>query len=361
MRKIFSFVDLFRRRSALEAHLFPDSVLPVFLDFEYHHYALGDLLTKQVEAACHAIKSGCNEVDLYVGVDPNRPAAPTQGFITTENYVFHLDNLAAAMLCQPMLRSLNFVRDSGLTLNFLRKSAARQKHPMWPSFRSQLDRQVHYPLGHSAINKHFFEHGSIPMLSSPRGYEQWADRFLKKHFLDKFVVVINPRQSRLTATPATTYRDADVSVWNAFLRRAGQEFPKVHFIRVGGYSELDTEGLALPNVTATRALGLDLAHELALLVRADMFIGTSSGFATMATFSDLPYMICNIEPYFAKYAEVSVGENYPFAQPGQSLYWPKEDAEMMFAYLDRELDRIRIFGQTRRARNVPGGEHFAEI
>ncbi len=342
MKKLLSFGRLAKHRHLIEEHICPDRVFPAFIDFEYHHYALGDMLTKEIEIACHAIDTNCSAVDLYVSVDPFRPAAPTQGFITPENYTFHLDNLAGAMFCQPLLRSLHFLRDCSMTMNLVRKAAKRQKRPMWPPYKVQLDRHVHYPFGHMVINRHFVKHGSIPTLTAPKGYDQWVDRFVEKQLPGKFIVVVNPRQSSLTPNPATTYRDADLSIWNSFFERVWRQYPQVQFIHVGGYNEIDSEAMKLPNVTAARSLGLELAHELALIVRADMFIGTSSGFATMATFTKVPYLITDIETYFSDYAEVAVGDSYPFAQEGQTLLWQKEDAEILFAYLERELDRIRL-------------------
>lgn len=349
LKKLLSFRHVSKYRRAIEKYICPDRVFPAFIDFEYHHYALGDLLTKEVEIACRCIEAGCSAIDLYISVDPHRPAAPTQGFINQDNYKFHLDNLAGAMFCQPLLRSIHFLRDSGLTMNLIRKAANRRKIAMWPSYKSQLNRQVHYPFGHSAINRHFVKYGSIPNLTTPKGFDLWADRFLSKYFPENFTVVVNPRQSRLTPVALSTYRDADLSVWNSFFKRVGQEFPSIQFIYVGGYDEIEMETLKLPNVLATRSVGLELAHELALIVRADMFIGSSSGFATMATFCNVPYLICDVEQYFSKYVEIGVGENYPFSHEGQVLLWEKEDADILFAYLERELERVNMSTHHRKA------------
>lgn len=342
MRKLFSLMHMAQHRRALESRICPEGSIAAFIDFEYHHYALGDLLTKLVEIGCAAVEAECTAVDLYVGVDPHRPAAPTQGFILPENYTFHLDALAPAMLCQPMLRSLHFLRDGGLTLGFIRRAAHKIGTPMWPSYSEQINREVHYPFGHASINRHFAKHASLPRLGAPKGYDIWADAFILEKLANKFIVVVNTRQSQLTPTPVTTYRDADLSIWNAFFARAQKKYPEVQFLRVGGFSELDNESFRFENVTAVRQLGLDLGHELALMAKSDMFMGTSSGFATMATFTDIPYLICNVENYFAGAAEVKVGDPYPFAIEGQTLLWHEEDADLLFAYLEREVERSHL-------------------
>ena len=69
-----------------------------------------------------------------------------------------------------------------------------------------------------------------------------------------------------------------------------------------------------------RALGVRLSHELALLKIADLFMGTSSGFATFATFTDIAYAIVNVEHSFAGPAEVRINDrHFPFAKADQIL------------------------------------------
>ncbi len=57
---------------------------------------------------------------------------------------------------------------------------------------------------------------------------------------------------------------------------------------VGGFPEWEHGLLYRRNVFVPRAHGLQLAHELALMKIANLFMGTSSGFATFATFAALP-------------------------------------------------------------------------
>ena len=59
----------------------------------------------------------------------------------------------------------------------------------------------------------------------------------------------------------------------------------MQFVVVGRLQEKPLELLRLPNVISLRTLGLGLGHELTLMLRCDLFIGTSSGFAAMANFS----------------------------------------------------------------------------
>ena len=350
MRKLLKIPAVLRDMKRLAREAMSPNVLTAFIDFDYQHYALGDMLTKAVYCACRAIDSGCRAIDLFLIIDPSRPSAPAQGFVTPENYVTHLYGLAPAFLCTPMLRALHILRDSGLAASYYRVAAVQAGHPHWPSYRAQARREITYPLGHHEINDFHARRGYVPKLQAPQGYEAWARAFAAKLMPGKFVVCVNPRQSRLTASPAVTYRDANLEDWYAFIDRAGVELPRVVFLQVGGYAEWDRTILDRDNVIVPRAMGLGLAHELALMSRAQMFIGTSSGFAAMATFSDLPYLICDVEHFFAPFAGIEVGADaYPFAGEDQFLLWEKEEPDLLFAHLERVFERW-----PRRGRSRPG-------
>ena len=308
------------------------------IDFSYQHYALGDLLTSQVNLACLAAERGCRGLDLYVIVDPGAPAARAQTFITPDNYLTHLDNVFPALLVSPMLRSIRLIRDP-LTAGLSLVSLIASRVPMWPPLSDHLRRRMTYPLDHRIINRFHGRHGSVPKLGAPRGYAGWARRFIQQHHAGRFLVCINPRQSRLTSAPAVTARDAPLPEWYEFLRTAGRRYPDVHFFMLGGFSEWEHTLLTLDNVSIPRTMGLTLAHELALLVASNLFMGTSSGFATMATFSGVPYVITNIEPFFARYAGVEPNAaHYPFAGDHQYLVWQREDARLLLHYFQRVYD-----------------------
>src|SRR5262245_64536223 len=93
------------------------ALLGVF-DFSYQHYALGDLLTNQIDLAVIAIERGLRHVDLMVMVNPERPSARQQTFVSSSNSIAHLDNIVSVLLLDTMLRSFTLVRDMQ-TFNFL--------------------------------------------------------------------------------------------------------------------------------------------------------------------------------------------------------------------------------------------------
>lgn len=333
----------------------PAAFLGIF-DFSYQHYALGDILTSQINLAIMAIDRGLRQVDIVVMVNPERPSARQQTFVTRSNYVAHLDNVMPVFACNPFLRSLQLVRDVP-TFNFLIALRDVNGVPMWPDLKTHLKMRQDYPIDHRRINAFHARHGHTPKLSAPRGYESWARRFHETELGGRPLVVINPRQSSLTESPAVTVRDAPLAIWHAFIDSVALKQPEALFVMVGGFQEWEHRLQQRRNVFIPRANGLRLAHELALLKIADLFMGTSSGFATFATFTDVAYAIVNVEHNFARYAEVQANDrHYPFARSNQILTWRRETTEELLSlfdelYSDVRANREMMHGQT----SVSGG------
>ena len=316
----------------------PAALLGVF-DFSYQHYALGDLLTNQINLAVIAIEQALRHIDLVVMVNPERPSARQQTFITRSNYIAHLDNVMPVFACNPLLRSFRLIRDLQ-TFNFLIALQHRNRLPMWPDLKSHLKMQQDFPIDHHRINAFHARHGHIPRLSAPRGYEAWARHFHDTELDRRPLVIINPRQSSLTEAPAVTYRDAPLPAWHGFIDVAAGRWPEALFVMVGGFQEWEHRLLYRRNVFIPRAWGLRLAHELALLRIADVFMGTSSGFATFATFTDIAYAIVNVEHSFARPAEVRPGDrHFPFAKANQLLTWRQESTEELLALFEEVYPR----------------------
>jgi ADP-heptose:LPS heptosyltransferase len=313
------------------------TALLAIIDFSYQHYALGDLLTTQVHLATTAIERGLKHIDIVVIVNPKFPSTRYQPFITSANYVTHLDNIMAVFTCNPMLRSLQILRDVG-TFNLIVLSCHLAGTPMWPDLETHLAMRQDYPVSHHRLNS-FYEHrGYLPELRAPHDLEDWAREFHRTELDGRPFAVINPRQSSLTDSPAVTYRDAPLDEWYRFIDAVGARQPQFLFVMVGGFQEWEHRLLHRRNVFVPRANGLTLAHELALMKIADLFMGTSSGFATFATFTAIPYAILNVQRDFARYAGVKPADrHYPFARANQILTWQRETTEELLALFDEIL------------------------
>jgi hypothetical protein len=309
-------------------------------DFSYSPYALGDALTWTMNLNVGAATAGCDAIDQYLVIDAARPGNRYQPFVTPHNYVSVIDNLFPAFLCSPLLRSLKLIRHNPTFNLFLLREVARRR-PMWPPFRSHLNRKQDF-ISHRRINAYYRKHGHLPWLTAPSGYAAWANAFYKTHCGGRFVVAVNIRQGALSLMPASLSRDSPQPEWHGFIRRVAARHPDVLFLILGGYTEWDREAYRLPNVLLPRAMGFTLGHELALLHRADLFMGSSSGFAAMATFCNKPYVITNVQHSFSPYIEVPVGgRHYPFGNESQILHWETETEDVLLEFFEELQGRVR--------------------
>ncbi len=310
------------------------------VDFSYQHYAPGDALTSLADMSCMAIDAGVKHIDLALILDPDRPSARPQGFITDHNYTTYLDNPFPAYLCNLMVRSLRVLRDRQ-TFNSLLVSAVDSGATIWTGLSEHLHARFTFPSGHKRINRFHRKRGYIPMFACPRGYRRWAERFMAEHLSGKFVVCVNLRQSALTPNPAVIYRDAPLAESCAFFDQVALKYRDATFILMGGFTEWEHTVFDHPNVLPLRAHGFSLVHELALLNRADLFMGSSSGFATMATFCNKPYVITNVQHLFARYIGVLVGaRHYPFGNENQILYWETETQNVLLNFFEELHARV---------------------
>jgi hypothetical protein len=320
----------------------PDTPMIGVYDFSYAPYALGDALTWTMNLNVAAAEADCDAIDQILVIDPRKPGNRYQAFVNPHSYTGVIDALLPAFLCSPKLRSLKLLRDAPTFNRFLLREAARRR-PMWPSLFRHLLRRLDF-ISHRRINRFHGRHGSLPWLTAPRGFADWAREFRLRHCAGRFVVAANIRQGALSLTPANLFRDSPVAEWCAFFRESAARFPDVVFIVLGAYHELSRELWRLPNVLAPRAMGYGLGHELALLHGADLFMGSSSGFATMATFCNKPYLITNIQHQWSRYIGVRVGgRHYPFGGPNQILHWERENAGTLLSF----LEELRAFARPR--------------
>jgi hypothetical protein len=303
-------------------------------DFSYAPYALGDAFTWQVNVCVKAIDKGMDKVLQCLMVGPQRSYFPLQNFITIFNYRDYSNNLFPAFLCSPLLSSLKvFTNRAAFDLFFVEQKLRHQ--PMWPGVMGHIMEDLDY-YSHKAINHFFKKYQYIPRLKAPKGYERSMDDFLKSRCEGRFLVSVNIRQRAFYAnlgfekSISSVRRDSPLREWYRFFEAVQRDYPDVLFLILGGYSEWEKELYRYENVLIPRAMGYQLAHELTLFHRSNLFMGTSSGFSALATFSETPYIITNFDHAASKYVDLPVGtERYSFALENQVLSWEKESTELL--------------------------------
>jgi hypothetical protein len=111
----------------------------------------------------------------------------------------------------------------------------------------------------------------------------------------------------------------------------------------------------IPGIVSLRVRGGTLQNDLAAVLGAEAFLGSSSGFATAANFSRTPYVIFNVTPSgYENYAIPQNAEKLPFAGPRQFLSGSGQDLEVMPKMARRILPKIKVSAKPRLGKSSTG-------
>lgn len=361
-------------------------------DFELFPYALGDVLTWNVRTAIRCRELGRSSVDIYICLDKRYPAGFFQrSLVNPDNFELFFSELYNAFGTHPCLGNIFIFRqrealmervltvadqdpeaaegiDDYLSiLEYSERHKSRRStviaelekndgirktlKKLLPQRAKDLivriampgDRRLNkyfhkYIHSHDAINTYAETHGQIPLLGKSLGCDADIDELVAQRLQGKKIVPFHLRLRRLDVGygGGQSYdRDSDFFEWFDFLRTAASRYPDVVFIALGRLQEKPLELLALPNVISLRSFGMGLGHELTLMNRADLFIGSSSGFAAYANFSDIPYFITKMNPVACRAYVIPEGSTrLPFAFQRQELVYENETSEMLMGLLD---------------------------
>lgn len=323
-------------------------------DFELMPYALGDVLTWNVQTAIRCKNLGRKQVDVYICMDERYPASIYQrGTISADNCALFFNELFAAFGTHPKLGEIFVYRHRETMLEQLYEvskadpasAAALADYECALANRNNesalIDYFTKYIYYHEGINAFAKKHEGIPLLRPSLGCGPDVNGLINKCLAGKKIVAIHMRLRRLDAGYGgehTYTRDSDFLEWYEFLREAGEKYPAVQFVAMGRLQEKPLELLRLPNVMSLRMIGLGLGHELTLMLRSDLFIGTSSGFAAMANFSEIPYFITKMNRESCNAYRIEPGcERLPFAKERQILVYEPETRGLLMRLLEQGL------------------------
>ena len=255
-------------------------------DFNLLPYALGDVLTWNVQTAIRCEESGAKQVDIFICLDPPRhPAFIFQkNFVNAETSYLHFNELFGAFGTHPNLGNifLFFDRDQLLERleelsqkNIFAERALNQYKQILLESDSQdarIEYFMNYVHSHNRINHFANKNHRIPFLKPSRGCEPDVDGLISKVLAEKRIIMIHPRFRLLDVGMGgqeTFARDSDYLEWYEFIRKVEVLYPEVQFVILGRLQEKPLELLRMPNVLSLRSLGLGLGHELTLMLKGD--------------------------------------------------------------------------------------------
>lgn len=329
------------------------SVYPAIYDFGLLPYALGDALTWNVKQCIRAKSMGFEQIDVYLCADSKNPGNVHQReFIKSDNYLSHVLDLMPAFHTNPMLRNVYLFQDRASLLEDLetleQKDAKVQ--PVISFYRRTLkDAAASVPMAcqivvrdvstHLDLNAYYEKNKTIPFLSAPKGCVNDARKICTEIGPSKFVVLTHfrLRQRDQSIGHPESERDSDFNAWLEFFKFAERKLKDVMFVLLGKIQEKPPVLLQQSNVIYPRLQGFNLGHELALFECCSMFLGSSSGFAAMANFSKIPYVITRMNPKAYDYYAIQPGQScLPFATRDQFLSNDPEDVSHLVNHLTRQ-------------------------
>jgi hypothetical protein len=367
-------------------------------DFELFPYALGDVLTWNVQTAMRCRELGLTAVDIYICLDKRYPSGIFQReLINTENYELFFSELYGAFGTHPCLGNIfiyrrreelverllsigeeelsviegiddylsilefsarHKTRTDIITAEFKKNDGIRKAikkaipqfakdiivRILMPGHRRLNDYYKKYIYSHKAINAFAEKYSEIPLLGDSLGCGADIDELIEQKLKNRCIVAIHLRLRQLDVGyggDGSYHRDSDFFEWYEFFQKANKQFPNVIFIALGRLQEKPLALLSLPNVISLRNYGMGLGHELTLLKRSNLFIGSSSGFAAYANFSEIPYFITKMNAGACKAYEIPHGcEKLPFAFKNQKLIYELETSELLINLLNQGLEDI---------------------
>jgi hypothetical protein len=326
------------------------SVYPAIYDFSILPIGLGSILGWNIKQSIRAIDAGRKQMDVYVVADNERLSNLFQGHISEKNYQVHLLEVMWAFYTNPMLRNIHFYLDRKTfepVINQLARVDGVNKTVVESYIKAHEENHcrenadkllIEYCEGYKSIFKFHDERGYIPYLVPPRGCDLHAKAFRQQLGEDNFIVTTNFRMGQIAVARA---EDADhttastFSVWYDFFKLMESKRPDVKFLILGKLPEVPAMCLDLKNVIAPRRCGLNLGHELALIMESDLFLGAASGFASMAWFNEVPFVITGLNKEGYSWVGYDFGiERYNFSKPNQRLVFESESVPMLASYFE---------------------------
>lgn len=311
-----------------------DRRILIIYDLSGQSFGIGDILLFQEVSLVLLDRYEAKQVDFALVYNPQRPAAPDPvlATITEENCLYHLASILPAAQVNRHLGSL-FLFNSHDHLERYVANNINSYSAVWPSAKTYLSREyLFYQAFNVEIANYYREHKQIPHLHSRDHLLSWADVFIRERVSPSAPVTVQLRRNRLNPD-----RNSNYDVWLEFFLACNERYP-AKFIIIGTAAEMDERFRLCPNVLMAKDFFSQVEHDLALINRAVIHMGASSGPGTLAMFGDKPYLLINspADPLLKiGFAGDGIFLRAFFAGPNQQVTIAPETLEMLLAEFEK--------------------------
>lgn len=263
--------------------------LLVIYDLFSQPFSVGDILVVQEASLVLRERHAVDVVDFAIVYDPRHPAQSGPAFtsITKDNALFNLASILPVAQVNQHLGSL-FVFNSHRHLErFIVDNTDR--YLVWPSGWKFATREYLFKtVFEDLLHNHFQQHGSIPHLACRPFLADWAKAFYEEHVYPQVPVSVNIRNNKAFQT----HRNAHLECWLKFFAYCEPRYP-AKFVIICAKIEVDDRLRACANVIIAKDYQTGVEQDLSLIHGSAFHMGSDSGPACMAIFSDKPYLVVN--------------------------------------------------------------------
>lgn len=297
-------------------------------DFSKQPYALGDIILFLQNIKCLQMLKNINKIRIIIKINSDNPSnLNQQKIINNSNFKTFLFKICRTF-CLIDTNEIYFINDSKV-FNYQIFRNYFEGNYIYPGvydyFTDNIDISTH-----RIVNKTFNQKKKIPLFNTSIIMKNKLNKIKKK----KISITVSIRNQKKT-NQVDTKRDAKYENWIEFFKISKHKFPNIIFLILGDYDEFDYQLLKIPNVYLTRFRGHDLFDDLGFILSSDFFIGSSSGFANLAIFSNVNYSIMSVKKEHESDGLIKYGSRkYIFANDRQNLIWSDESTNTLIKQIE---------------------------
>jgi hypothetical protein len=335
----------------------------VIYDFQYLPFSLGDILTWTVHLTVQAQEANWKAEEVRYR-HQLRYTHPMQPFIHAGKGKKYLGELPEAFLFNPLgLKTVEEkeshpTQESVLTEYGRDLQNLRQESRQGIDIKKQTKFFIRHVASHEKLNQFYRRGGQIPLVKAPASVMKQTAKLIRQATGKTKWICLHIRfrgyDQRWDLSDSS--RNADPVAWFQILEAISASYHPTHAVLLmGEIANYPPSFQKIPGIVSLRERGGTLQNDLAAVLGAEAFLGSSSGFATAANFSRTPYVIFNVTPSgYENYAIPQNAEKLPFAGPRQLLSGSGQDLEAMVKMARRILPKIKVRAKPRLRRSSRG-------
>lgn len=311
----------------------------VLYDLSTQPFSIGDILIMQEAALILKEEFGAELVDFALLYDFSSSLNSDIAFkdIAPENAINNLISLLPVAQVNPYIGSIFAFNHRKQLEKFISDNI--KTYYVWPSgWAFEIRREyLYYRIFDEIIYPFYKRNGRIPVLSARKPLEKWASNFFNKYCKDSIPVTVNLRNN----PKFQTSRNLTIEHWIEFFSKC-ENIYNTKFIIICAQSEIDERLRNCRNVLIAKDFSTNIEQDLALIQCSAIHLGVPSGPATVAFFSEKPYIIFKGELHkqFFKHSDmVSLSsdgvQKFCFAGDSQLFIGGVESSSKMLTEFDK--------------------------